>query len=70
MLTKLNKPFVNPPAIWEWIKKEVERDNVDSISLETIIEDIPVDQCPLILKRVSSRIVTIKLGPDITYPGF
>ena len=58
---KVEKPFKNPPALWKWIKREVAQDNVESVSLETIIDTDDIGEGQT-LKRISNRIVTIKLG--------
>ena len=57
----------NKDALWQWIKKESYRDNIESVELETVVEDIPLDNTPVSLKHVTGRILTIKLGADIDY---
>ena len=59
--------FRNIDALWKWVKKECKRDNVESVKLETIIEDIPIDNSSFALKRVKSRVLTIELGPGLDY---
>ena len=54
----------NPDALWKWIKREAKSGNIESLELETLIEDIPIDNSPMVLKHVLGRVLTITLGHD------
>ena len=57
----------DPDALWKWIRKEAKAGNIEHLKLESLIDDIPIDNSPFVLKHVRGRVLTITLGPEIDY---
>lgn len=60
----------NRDALWQWVKRECDLDNVESVELETEYDDGQLDNSPLALAHVKSRTLVIKFGPDDYIPVF
>ena len=59
--------FRNIDALWKWVKKECQVGNVEKVSVETLTEDIQLDNSGMALRNVTGRILTIELGPNLDY---
>ncbi len=64
MITISLRTARNRAALWQWIKREVEADNVESVSLETVIEEVLTEERQPLLKSIRERKVTIVLAGD------
>ena len=63
MKTEITKEGIrNKKGLWQWIKKECECDNVEHISLETIVKQAPTENSTFTIPYVDKRILTIELG--------
>lgn len=54
--------IVNKAGLWKWIKEECECDNVEHVSLETIVKQAPTETIGFTIPYVDKRILTITLG--------